>query len=232
MKLAQAAKLQELQLRTVQFYQQLCQTESIAGSKKSVDMNLIERSMTSGAIRSHLKDSTQPVSNFLYGCCNALNECLSALILETCPDEVPQMLEDILNFCWDIFQLTQSRLLDDAVFSAYLLIGKNIVARFEHLHLDLLNNFTGLLSLFNSNWKLTSGESMQRMWNIWRPATPTDSHQLEQKMQFQELRARYDRIALKSRVPIPELGRLYDLFLRAQTSILQGAESAALLPVS
>ncbi|KAM5447036.1 AAA ATPase midasin [Microsporum audouinii] len=230
MKLAQAAKLQELQLRTVQFYQQLCQTESIAGSKKSVDMSLIERSMTSGAIRSHLKDSTQPVSNFLYGCCNALNECLSALILETCPDEVPRMLEDILNFCWDIFQLTQSRLLDDAVFSAYLLIGKNIVARFEHLHLDLLNNFTELLSLFNSNWKLTSGESMQRMWNMWRPATPTDSHQLEQKVQFQELRARYDRIALKSRVPILELGRLYDLFLRAQTSILQGAESAALLP--
>ncbi|EZF71748.1 hypothetical protein H105_06009 [Trichophyton soudanense CBS 452.61] len=229
-KLLQAAKLQELQLQTVQFYQQLLHVESAARGKKSAEMTLIERSITSGTIQSHLKDSTQPIGRFLYGCCNAVSECLESLTLESCPDKAPQLVQDILNFCWDSFELTQCDLLDDATFLTYLVIGKNICGGFEHLQLKLVDQFKELLASFNANWELSSGKSMQRIWNSWRPATPTDSSQLEQGMQFRELRTRYDRVALKSRVPVHELGRLYDLFIHAQTSILRGANSTALLP--
>ncbi|KAK2855709.1 hypothetical protein FQN49_004920 [Arthroderma sp. PD_2] len=229
-KLVKAGKLHELQLQTVHLYQDISQIELTARNKKSSEMSPIERSMTSMAIQSHLKDSTQPVAGFLYGCCSALNECLETLALETCPHDALQMVEEILHFCRDVFQLTQSKFLDNAVFLTYLLIGKAICSRFEHLTLGLRGNFAGLLSSFNANWKLSTGESMQRMWNLWRPATPTDFHQLEQKVQFQELRARYDQVALRTRVPIHELGRIHDSFLNVQASILHGADSTALLP--
>ncbi|KAF3482737.1 midasin [Arthroderma uncinatum] len=228
--LIKAAKLQELQLQIVHFYQQLSQMESTARNKKSSEMTHIERSMTSMTIQSHLKDSTQPVASFLYGCCSALNKSLETLTLETCSDSALQLAEDIIHFCWDVFRLTQGKILDNAVFLTYLLIGKAICLRFEHTCSDLQSNFTELLSSFNANWKLSTGESMQRMWDLWRPATPTNPRQLAQKVEFEKLRARYDRVALRSRVPIHELGRIYDSFLHVQTSILRGADSTALLP--
>ncbi|KAK2734583.1 hypothetical protein FQN57_001630 [Myotisia sp. PD_48] len=227
----QAAKLQELQFRTAQFQYLLAQVDSAAKEKKSAEMNRLERSVTSKLIPAHAKDSTQPVARFLYESCHHLSTFFNIASYPISEDTL-NFAEAILLFCWDLFNLTQCQKLDNAVFLTYLNIGNAIHGRFEYLASDLHKQFTDNLGVFRANWGLSTGQSMQRMWNRWRPATPANSFQYEQMIRFQQLCSKFDQLALGSRVPLDELCYIHDSLVKVQLSLLQGADISNLIPVS
>lgn len=226
------AKLQELQVQSLRFNQELIRANKEAANKKPSDMNRLERSLTSKSIPSHMKDSTQPLASFLFSCGEAIGIYLRNLDMYSLQEEIPQLIGLIFNFCWDVFQLSQQETLDNALFSTYLEIGRAISAKFQHIPSDLLQHLSAMLDTFNANWKLTSGHSMQRIWDKWRPAVPTNSLHANRLIEFQELCLRVDHMSLKSGVPFSALSQLYNSLVQAQKSMLLGADSTLLLPVS
>ncbi|EDN07367.1 conserved hypothetical protein [Histoplasma mississippiense (nom. inval.)] len=228
--LAKLAKLQEIQFDVWHFHQVFCQVRDSLSNKNPSEMSRLERSVASNRIPTLMKESTQPVAFYLSSCIQALSETIQKVNYEVLRSvDVCAMASSILELCWDIFGVVQTNNFDEGLFQTYLQIGQSLCSRFRDIKLDLVRVLSESLDMFRINWGLTTGQSMQRIWDQWRPATPTDPAHLKSMVDLQHIAARFDLITLKTNLPFSQLGEMRHSLVQAQISMLQGADGVGLI---
>ncbi|KKZ66310.1 hypothetical protein EMCG_07974 [[Emmonsia] crescens] len=228
--LAKLAKLQELQFSVWHFHQVLSQVHDSVSAKKPSEMSRLERSVASNRIPVLMKESTQPVALYLSNCIQALSETIQKVNSEVlCSVDLCAMVSSILELCWDIFRVVQANDFDEGVFQTYLQIAQSLYSRFKGVKLDLVTVLCQSLDTFRTNWGLLTGQSMQRMWDSWRPATPSGPAHLKSMVDLQHVAARFDQITLKTNMPFSQLSQFRHSLVQAQFAILQGADGGSLI---
>lgn len=183
-----------------------------------------------------MKDSTQPVASFLIDCGQALYNFIQNLGSDAFQaSSIVPTLRAIINFCWDIFTTTQVRELDEGEFQTYLQIGNEISAsllKSQSFLSPLASILSQSLDRFRAGWALSTGQSMQRIWDSWRPATSANQNQLQSLMELEEVVSEFTNIALRTRVQLSQLCQVRDSLIDAQRAIvLNGADGQLLITV-
>lgn len=224
-------KLQELQLGVHKLHQALITVSEAAFTKKPSEMTRLERSMVSGRIASLRKDSTHAVSSFLLHCCQAISEWVQNAAQSDVSVEDDSVPKFILSFCLDLFNLLQRPVFDEGIFQAYLQSTWTWISNHRNMQTKLMEFFSHSLDAFNADWGLSTGKSMHRLWNEWRPVTPNGPSQLLLLSQLQDIGARFDKISLNNRLPLSRLAQLRTSLLESQKAILLGANGDELIKV-
>lgn len=194
-------------------------------------MSPLELSIVSKTLPPHLKNLSHPFAPFLSKCLSELGAGIRRLDSMSLHKSIPHLLNTILQFCWDIFQISQSRGFDDAEFQTYLQIGRSICSQFGNSNLNILRVFSQSLDTFHAGWNLKTGQSMQRLWDKWRPATASDLDRLELLSKLRDICAQFDQAFLKTPLSHTQLGVLRNSLVAAQISVLLGADAASLISV-
>lgn len=231
------ARLQECKLDLYCLKQDLQRADESGKLLKPSQMTQLERSLASRRIPSLMKDAAQPVGFFLSDSGQVVYDFIQHLDHNIF--QVPQLtsaLRAIVNFCTDILKVTEARQVDEGEFQIYLQIGRELCA-------TLLNSWPFLrplalaliqyLGRFQEGWALTTGLSMQKIWDAWRPVTPATQNQLELLMQLEAVALEFGDLATKTRLDLSQLSRIRDSLIDAQRSVLiDGANGEILVQVS
>ncbi|KAB8209997.1 hypothetical protein BDV34DRAFT_209809 [Aspergillus parasiticus] len=214
--------------------QGLLQADESGKLLKPSQMSRLERSLASTRIPSLMKDATQPIGSFLSDCGQAMYDIIQNLDQDTLQNpHLANALRTVLNFCMDIFRLTAARDIDEGEFQVYLQIGRELCAAlsssFEPLK-KLAVALSQALSRFQESWALKTGLSMQRLWELWRPATPATGGQLKSILDLESVASEFTNIATKTHLDLSQLSQMRDSLVNAQQSIvLHGADEGQLV---
>ena len=231
------ARLQECKLDLCAIKQGLQRADESGKLLKPSQMTRLERSLASRRVPSLMKDATQPVGFFLSDCGQLVYDFIQQLEHDVFQiPEIASALRAIVNFCADILKVSEAQQVDEGEFQIYLQIGKELCA-------SLLNSwpflkplaiaFSQYLGRFQAEWALTTGLSMQKIWDLWRPATPATQNQLDLLMQLEAVAFEFGGLATKTRLDLPQLSRVRDSLIDAQRSVLlDGADGKLLVQVS
>ncbi|KAL2004280.1 hypothetical protein VTN02DRAFT_4005 [Thermoascus thermophilus] len=228
------AYLQEFKLELYRLQQSLARVDESAKFLKPSQMTRLQRSLASRRIQALMKDTTQPVASFLIDCGQALYAFIQNLGSDALKvSNTVSIMRAIINFCWDIFTTTQARELDEGEFQTYLQIGQEISASLRNSQ-SLLSPLASILSQsldqFRAGWALSTGQSMQRIWDSWRPATPVNQDHLQSLIELEEVVSEFTNIALQTHVQLPQLCQVRDSLIDAQRAIvLNGADGKLLI---
>ena len=159
-----------------------------------------------------MKDDTQAVSSFLTDFVQNSYEFIQGLESDSeVVSDAVSALKVFTRFCWDIFNVTQVRELDEGVFQIYLQIGQQILSsavETQSALSPLFSSLAQLLGRFRSTWALRTGLSMRRIWDVWRPVTCTDIEQLHSLLDLESVVSEFNKIALQTRLNISRCGFL------------------------
>ncbi|KAF7587528.1 hypothetical protein BBP40_007087 [Aspergillus hancockii] len=228
------AYLQESKLDLQLLKQGLLQADESGKFLKPSQMNRLERSLASTRIPSLMKDATQPIGSFVSDCGQAMYDFIQSLDQNTLQTpQVAHALRTVLSFCMDIFRLASAREVDEGEFQVYLQIGRELCASlsgsFDSLQ-QLAVALSQALSRFQEGWALTTGLSMQRLWESWRPATPATENQLKSILDLERVASEFTKIATKTHLDLSKLSQVRNSLIKAQQSIvLHGADEGHLV---
>lgn len=86
---------------------------------------------------------------------------------------------------------------DEGIFQVHLAIGRSIAAHGDN-NSEAAQKISGMLSsmldLFNATWKLSSGLSMEILWQNFRPVTARNILQLDICLLVEELAEKFDAL--------------------------------------
>lgn len=218
------AYLEELQLDIQRLGQKLVQANESGAELKPSQMTRLERSLASTRILSLMKDTTQPVGVFLSECGRVLYDYIQNLdeISLRFP-EIVTALQAITCLCWDICRATDVNQFDDGEFQIYLQIGRKICASLLNstsVVKPLATALSKALSKFHADWALTTGLSMQRMWDAWRHVTPSSQEQLNSIIDLERTTSEFTSLALQTRVELSQLSQIWDSLVNARRFVL------------
>jgi midasin len=217
--------LREFRLSVLKLQQRLTQARNRADHLKPSEMTRLERSLVQNRISNFRKDSTSPVGSFLSECSTELCHILQDLShsSEVMPPSLRRSLRSLIWFLWDIFRLTNHKNLDEAGFQSYLQLGSSLFSgqNSDTIDLERLAAFSTLqLSKFKSAWALSSGLSMQRIWQMWRPLTCSNEKRLCQLIKLEQIEAAFRDISHRTRADLWELSKIRNSLSEAQRSVL------------
>lgn len=193
-------------------------------------MNRLERSVTSNTISAHRKDLTSKLAGFLDNSCQILVNFIRDTQMRLLDDHAVEATMSILEFCWDLFRFSLQPDFEDAVFLTYIKLAQDIQQKYN-TSVYLVKVWFSMLDSFHSTWRLNTGQSMQLMWEKWRPATPSDPVRLQQMSELEHLCSRFDQNILSTRLPMTDLSELRRSLAQAQKSLLLGADGNQLVQV-
>jgi midasin len=228
------AYLQESKLELQLLKQGLLQADESGKLLKPSQMSRLERSLASVRIPSLMKDATQPIGSFLSDCGQAMYDLIQSLDQNTLQTpQVAYALRTVLSFCMDIFRLAAAREVDEGEFQVYLQIGRELCASLlDSLHplQQLAVALSQALGRFQEGWALSTGLSMQRLWESWRPATPATESQLKSILDLERVAYEFTNIATKTHLDLSQLSQVRNSLINAQQSIvLHGADEGQLV---
>ncbi|KAJ5805247.1 Midasin [Penicillium riverlandense] len=228
------AYLQEFRLNIQQLKQRMLQADASGKQLKPSQMTRLERSLASKRIPSLMKDTTQPVGDFLSDCGQTLYDYIQGLdhvAIQT--PEIVTAIQAVIYLCWDIFRATEVSQVDEGEFQVYLQIGRKVCAAIlstlpvlKPLELALSH----ALDRFQEGWALKTGLSMQRMWDAWRPVTPITQEKLQSLIELETTVFDFTTLALQMRIDLSQLSSIRNSLIDAQRFILlDGADADALV---
>ena len=107
------------------------------------------------------------------------------------------VIEEMVLFVRDLFGLAQMVSFDEAIFQVYLSQARSLLLRSQavnSLH-PLANTLITHLETFRTSWSLSTGTSMENLWQIFRSESATTMSHLEHIMRVEILADRFDDIA-------------------------------------
>ena len=116
-----------------------------------------------------------------------------------------------MSYWKDVYDLVQSPVIEEGEFQAYLIIGQklsNRAHRAEEALSLLLQTLDSGLSQFHASWKLSTGLSMERLWEACRPQTPPTLSHLSVYLRMEELADRFDNALWRSWVPVAQISSI------------------------
>ncbi|PYH91361.1 midasin [Aspergillus ellipticus CBS 707.79] len=218
------AHLQEYKLDLHRLRQGLLQADESGKLLKPSQMSRLERSLASGRIPSLMKDATQPVGPFLSDCGQAVYDFIQSLgqdALQT--PGIVRALRAIIDFTADVFRMTTAIEVDQGEFQIYLQVGKELCASLYESWAPLKQLAVALsqaLGRFQENWALTTGLSMQRLWESWRPMTPSTQDQLRSLLELESVASDFTKIATKTHLDLSQLSQVRNSLIGGQEAIL------------
>ncbi|KAK5806079.1 hypothetical protein VI817_000337 [Penicillium citrinum] len=228
------AYLEEFRLEVHRLRQGLVRANEASQQLKPSQMTRLERSLASARIQSLMKDATQPVGAFLSECGQALYEFIQSLDASSLQSpEIVGALRTITSLCWDIYRVTDVDRVDEGEFQVYLQIGRRVCTSLLNsspLLRPLEEALSRALSRFRAEWELTTGLSMQRIWDSWRHVTPATHEQLMSLIELEKTVSDFTSLALQTRVELSQLSKIWESLSTAQRFILlDGADGDTLV---
>ncbi|KAF2086406.1 midasin [Saccharata proteae CBS 121410] len=123
-------------------------------------------------------------------------------------------LNRVCDYWWNIFALTDTQRLDDAVFHVYLNMGNEIIESFvgsddtPAASKNLENALSASLNRIQIDNQLKTGLSMEILWNRFKPQTPSTYKSLLTLLELERLADRFDASVWLFDVPLAELARV------------------------
>lgn len=228
------AYLQELRLDIHRLREGLIQADVSGKELKPSQMTRLERSLASERIPALMKDTTQPVASFLSDCGQALYDYIQSLDQISLQGPVIiTALRTVICLCWDIYRATEVSQVDEGEFQVYLQMGRKICGSLldsSPLLKPLQVALSQALDRFQEGWALTTGLSMQRIWDSWRHVTPISQDKLDSLTELESTVFEFTNLALQTRVELSQLSRVRDSLIDAQRFILlDGADGDVLV---
>ncbi|KAG0160701.1 hypothetical protein PDIDSM_8231 [Penicillium digitatum] len=228
------AYLQELRLDIHRLRECLIQADVSGKELKPSQMTRLERSLASERIPALMKDTTQPVASFLSVCGQALYDYIQSLDQISLQGPVTiAALRTVICLCWDIYRATEVSQVDEGEFQVYLQMGRKICGSLldsSPLLEPLQVALSQALDRFQEGWALTTGLSMQRIWDSWRHVTPITKDKLDSLTELESTVFEFTTLALQTRVELSQLSRVRDSLIDAQRFILlDGADGDVLV---
>ncbi|KAJ5081947.1 Midasin [Penicillium alfredii] len=228
------AYLQQFRLDLHRLRQGLLQAKASGEQLKPSQMTRLERSLASARIPSLMNDTTQPVGSFLSDCGQALYDCIQGLDSTSLQSpEIVSALRTVICLCWDIYRATEVSQIDEGQFQVYLQIGRRtctLILTSSPLLKPLELALSKALDRFKAGWALTTGLSMQRIWDTWRHVTPVSQEKLKSLTELEATVFEFTTLALQTRVDLSQLSRVRDSLIDAQRFVLlDGADGDELL---
>jgi midasin len=195
-------------------------------------MSRLERSIASDAIPAFLKEPTQPLAAFIGQSLLLLTEWIQREAPQYSNIEVIVLRSKIWfrthkwqvaltivkafkDYVRDILDSTKSLKFDEGVFQSYLGIGKALISQALQCSDtdDLGSKIQDCLDKFKASWELTTGTSMEILWNRLRPITARSSHELNFVLRMERIADRFDSIVWRANGRLDKVIKLRRLIL-------------------
>jgi midasin len=122
------------------------------------------------------------------------------------------------TFWWDLFHLVDSTNMEEAIFQIHLTLGRTDLVDAQNscpTASDFLAQQVGLLQRMSISSGLTTGKSMELIWEISRPPTVSSIRHLDSLMRLESLADRFDARVFPLRGTLDELCRVRYTFCQA-----------------
>ena len=126
------------------------------------------------------------------------------------------------SYLRDLIDVTSIPFFDEATFQVLLDLGRELsseLRRADRSAAGLGENLAQQLNLFNQAWSLSTGQSMEKLWKLFKPQTAANLEQLDTMIKFEELADRFDDLAWKSRASVDTLAKLRGSVTQAYANI-------------
>jgi len=125
------------------------------------------------------------------------------------------IVKEFRDYVRDVLEFTRSLKFDEGVFQSYLGIGRSLIIQALQCSdtYDLGSKIQDHLDVFKASWDLTTGTSMEILWNRLRPLTARDSRELDLVLRVERLADRFDSIVWRSSGPLDTVIKLRCLIL-------------------
>ncbi|KND94913.1 Midasin [Tolypocladium ophioglossoides CBS 100239] len=204
-----------------------------ARSAKLASLTRLQRSLISDRVAAVSKDSTVKLAIFLSTVISAKQEYMGAEFSSwEAWKERPHLLRLLGLYIERTVALSIENDFDEARFQAHLALGTNVL----HLQSQVFNGtgdseFVSLIlhqlkNDFNSGFKLSTGLSMETLWNVLRPVPIPDKSVLDWSLELDRLAARFDAIRWKANASIPDLSKAQKTLETAYGIVRTGHASA------
>ncbi|KAI5928416.1 hypothetical protein F4810DRAFT_705356 [Camillea tinctor] len=196
-------------------------------------LNRLQRSYVSERVAAVAKDSTVDATKFLVGVLQTTEAYIRSQLQS--PDswkEHKYILRDLMHCWWRTFHYLITSSFEEAEFQAHLGNVSRVLS--EHMSLVKDDSAQGLLSqvlqgmneCFVAGFKLSTGLSMEELWNVLRPIPIQDTQLFEHVSHVEQLASQFDAVKWKSKVAPGELANIMNSFLKAYRLVRLGEASA------
>ncbi|ATY64261.1 midasin, putative [Cordyceps militaris] len=205
--------------------------KSLARTSKLGALNRLQRSLISDRVAAVSKDSTVRLAAFMEAVLSAIRAYLG-----NAPSSEHDISTRFLRLMWNYIartiKLATEETLDEAKFQAHLTQGTRLLnkqlAKIESPTLSALGShiLEKLQSDFASGFKLSTGLSMEQLWNTLRPLPIPSQFIYDEVLKLDQLVARFDELRWKTRASIPELSKAQQTLEQAYSIVRSGASSS------
>jgi midasin len=124
----------------------------------------------------------------------------------------------IITFWWNLFQLVSQNPLDEAVFQVYLNVGQRML-KSGSVHTEsstqMMKHIAKQFEGFHAQTKMTSGLSMELIWNLCRPSVMPTMQRLEKLWQLEQIAEQFDAVVWLMQAPVAELSAVRSSIVQA-----------------
>ncbi|KAI6359331.1 hypothetical protein MCOR25_007092 [Pyricularia grisea] len=225
-----------------EIYQSICTAEeSMADQMRSINitkpstLNRLQRSCISKQVAVVAKDSTVSISEFLSSVLEAVKQYISSsLDNPTGWQQKRNALRLLMHYWWRTFSLATSHTFEEATFQAHLLLGTKLI---ESLHSKITSHEQALISrisrdfqsAFEFGFKLTTGVSMEVLWNVFRPVPIPHLQTFEQVVAIERLAQRFDFLKWQANASPDDLEHVISSLVKAYTLVRNSAPGTGAL---
>ncbi|PNY23678.1 Midasin [Tolypocladium capitatum] len=204
-----------------------------ARSAKLASLTRLQRSLISDRVAAVSKDSTVKLAIFLSAVISAMQEYMEVEFssLETWKER-SHLLRLLGLYIERTVALTSDNDFDEARFQAHLALGTNVLRLQSQVFNDSRDSefvclvLHRLKSDFNSGFKLSTGLSMETLWNALRPVPIPDKSALDWSLKLDRLAIRFDAIRWKANASILDLSKAQKTLETAYGIVRTGHASA------
>ena len=135
-----------------------------------------------------------------------------------------------------MYRLCHSEHFDPGLLRVYLDLGETLFKDIDVLGTDFTPFVEKLRDCFNplhTTLKLSTGLSMERMWNDWRPITPSSRELFDAMIQVEVAANHFKASVWKADMSVSDLAQIWVLFLEVYGAVLTAStRPESLLKVS
>ncbi|KAK0622968.1 hypothetical protein B0T14DRAFT_476182 [Immersiella caudata] len=199
---------------------------------KPSSLNRLQRSFVAGKVASLSRDSTSNAVRFLTSAVRAFKANLTESVEEGAHWQKRRaVMRRLLLFWKRTFEALIRVPFEEARFQAHLTLGASFLqATLQSGPQKMLQTISGYLERdFVVGFKLSTGLSMEVLWNLLRPDPIPNPETLAQVVEIEKLAGRFDELRWRADVNVSTLRTVQDTMARVYAVIRTGNGDAATL---
>lgn len=210
--------------------------QAMASQARTVDrtkpsaLNRLQRSLVSGHVATVAKDSTVNVTGFLNSIVHLMEEYIESSLQNSEFNTSSKMaLRALIHYWWRTFTFVTGTAFEEARFQAHLKQGIDAFQAMMASHngnrlLQMIDNvMNNIQDAFIVGFRLTTGLSMETLWNLLRPMPVTDEATFSAVQEMEKLANRFDTIRWKSNATVADLSKAIESMAEAYSIVRKNA---------